>query len=144
MDYDDFDVVTHASSGADAMQLLTLHSFVPQAEAYGFAKEVYNQSYVSRLMYAFFILIMVVFTAMFAWNYRISDDRSPFKFGWVFMFPLITGMITIAMDIMSYLYTITNYLVVGMFGSAAIFVALGLNVLILFIVSIAFLARHAN
>lgn len=144
MNYDDFDVLTSASSGADTMPLLTLRMFIPKAEGYGFAKEVYNQSYVTRIMYAFFVLITVVLTAIFAWNYRISDDRSPFKFGWVFMFPLITFMMRIAVDILSYLFTISNYLIVGMFGSAAIFVALGLNVLILIVVSVAFLARHAN
>ena len=144
MNYDDFDLLGEVSQGADFMSLLTLRSFIPRAEQYGFSKEVYNQSFVKRITYPFYILILVIVAASFAWNYRITDVKEAFRFRWIFMFPLITIMLYVALDIFDYLFTLFNYLMVGLCGGFA-FVALCIFYTVLVIVvSIVFLSRRAN
>lgn len=141
MDFNDFATISEASAGPDKMPLFALLSFLSKAEKYGFASETFYQSVVSRLMYPMFILVVILFLAAAGWNYRIEDKRSAFRFSWLFFLPLCTFVFFGIFELCKYIAGILNYVVVGLFGSGAIFVSAVIYIVILIFASIHFVSR---
>ncbi|MCR5494461.1 MAG: hypothetical protein K6F15_02400 [Treponema sp.] len=141
MNFDDFAAISEASSGASHMSLTALMSFLSKAEKYGFSAETFYQCVVSRLMYPLFILAVVLFLAAAGWNYRIEDKRSNFRFRWLFFLPLCTLIFFGIFELCTYVTGILNYVIVGLFGSASVFMASILYIIILFFASILFVSR---
>jgi len=143
MSYDDFELLNDASFGPARMSFLSLVAFVPQSTGYGFAQVVYSQNLVRRGAYPLFLLILIIFAASFAWNYRLGE-RDVFQFKWLFLFPIFTGVVYLLIDCCTYLFTLLNYLFVGTCGQFALLIAFIVYVLLLFFVSLNFMARRSS
>jgi hypothetical protein len=143
MPYEDFDLLNDASNGAERMSFLSLIKFVPKSVTYGFAQEVFSQNLVRRGAYPLFLLILLVFAASFAWNYRVGE-HDVFKFKWLFLFPVFTAVVYLMLDCCQYLFTLLNYVFVGTCGPFALIVAFVVYVLVFFFVSLHFMARRSS
>lgn len=143
MPYDDFDLLNEASYGASYMSFIPLVKFVPKSISYGYSEEVYTQNLVRRGAYPLFLLILFVFAAAFAWNYRLGE-RQLFKFKWLFFFPVFTAVMYILLECCLYLYTLLNYVFVGTCGPFALLVAFIVYVVIFIAVSIHFVSRRSS
>ena len=141
MPYSDFVTFDKASEGPAKMDLLSLFSFVRKARRYGFSVEVFSKSLLGRGLYPLLLLSLMIFAATIGWNYRV-EDKTSFKFRWLFLIPIVGGIVYLLMSVVNYLYDMVNYVIVGAFGGAAFVVAAILYALILFIMSLIFLARH--
>jgi len=141
MPYSDFVTFDKASDGPAKMDLLSLFSFVKKARRYGFSVEVFSKSLLGRGLYPLLLLSLMIFAASIGWNYRIEDKLS-FKFRWLFLIPIYGAVAYLLMSVVNYLYDMVNYVIVGAFGGAAFIVAAVLYAVLLFIMSIFFLARR--
>ena len=92
-------------------------------------------------MFPLLMLMLFIAFATLGWNYRVDDDTS-FKFRWLFLVPIAGAITYLILKIIEYFYDLLNYVIVGAFGGAALWVALGLNVVLLMIVSLYFVARR--
>ncbi|HAK69435.1 MAG TPA: hypothetical protein DCM57_07215 [Treponema sp.] len=143
MPYEDFIAINNANKGPDGMDLLTLLSFCKKSAGYGFSQEVFSKNLLGRAAYPLFLLSVLIFAACIGWNYRIEESaKSGFKFWWVFLVPVYGVVTYLLLEVVNYLYDILNYVIVGAFGGAALPVILGVYVVLLFIMSITFLARR--
>lgn len=143
MPYADFSLLNDASFGAARMSFLSLINFVPKSVLYGYAQEVFAQNLVRRGAYPLILLIMIVFIASFAWNYRVGE-HDVFQFKWLFLFPLFSFVVYVLLDCCQYLFTLLNYVFVGLCGSYALITAFVVYVVMLFSVSVNFLARRSS
>lgn len=141
MPYSDFSVIKDASAGADRMNILSLYSFLKSAAGYGFSTEVFLKNLVCRAIYPILLLIMFIFAACLGWNYRIEPNIEHFKFKWIFLIPLYGVFIFIFLELTQYAFDTLNYVIVGMFGSAGLFVAMIIYVIVLAIMSLIFMSR---
>ena len=140
MPYRDFTATSQATGGPERMDLATLFLFLKKAQDYGFSTEVFSRSLLGRGMYPLLMLMLFISFATLGWNYRIDDDTS-FKFRWLLLVP-IAGVVTyLILKIIEYFYDLLNYVIVGAFGGAALWVALAVNVVLLLLVALYFLAR---
>ena len=143
MPYSDFVMINEVSRGANDISLPTLNSFISKAPVYGFSSEIFAQSLVNRSMYPFFILILCIFSAIMGWMFRIEDERMIFRLGFIMLVPVYSAMMYAFLRIAGYLYSILNYVMVGLCGGAAVMVALVVYVLILILFSFLFVSRKA-
>ena len=141
MPYRDFTATNQATGGPDRMDLATLFLFLKKAQDYGFSTEVFSRSLLGRAMFPLLMLMLFIAFATLGWNYRVDDDTS-FKFRWLFLVPIAGAITYLILKIIEYFYDLLNYVIVGAFGGAALWVALGVNVVLLMIVSLYFLARR--
>ncbi|MBP5443226.1 MAG: hypothetical protein J6Y60_08290 [Treponema sp.] len=141
MPYRDFTATSQATNGPDRMDLATLFTFLKKAQDYGFSKEVFSRSLLGRGMFPLLILMLCIAAATLGWNYRIDDDTE-FKFRWLLLVPIAGAVTFFVLKVVEYFYDLLNYVIVGAFGGAALWVALGVNIVLLMIVSLYFLARR--
>ncbi|MBP5358355.1 MAG: hypothetical protein J6Y69_04120 [Treponema sp.] len=141
MPYRDFTATNQATGGPDRMDLATLFLFLKKAQDYGFSTEVFSRSLLGRAMFPLLMLMLFIAFATLGWNYRVDDDTS-FKFRWLFLVPIAGAITYLILKIIEYFYDLLNYVIVGAFGGAALWVALGVNVVLLMAVSLYFLARR--
>ena len=141
MPFDDFDVLGNVAEGPENMNLINLYRFQNKAEGYGFSGEVYMQAEVSRITYPLVILILAILSAVTAWNYRLVDSNGMFKFQWLFLLPVLFVLCYAVTEFAVYLSRMINFVFVGMFGNFALLASAILYIVILFVVSIIFLAR---
>ncbi len=141
MPYSDFITFDNASDGPSKMDLFSLFTFVRKAKRYGFSVEVFSKSLLGRGLYPLLLLSLMIFAASIGWNYRV-EDMTNFKFRWIFLIPVFGGIIYLLMSVVNYLYDMVNYVLVGAFGGAAFIVAAVLYALLLFVMSLFFLARR--
>ncbi|MFA6937341.1 MAG: hypothetical protein WCQ67_03850 [Treponema sp.] len=143
MPYSDFDLLDSASKGAEVMPYPSLVEFVSKSNSYGYSKEVYAQDMLKRGVYPLFILIIIIFSASFAWNYRLGA-KEIFQFKWLFLFPLFSFVVYIVLECCQYIFTLLNYLIVCLCGSYSLIIAAIAYIVILISVSIQFLARRSS
>ena len=141
MPYRDFTATSQATGGPDRMDLATLFLFLKKAQDYGFSTEVFSRSLLGRGMFPLLMLMLFIAFATLGWNYRVDDDTS-FKFRWLLLVPIAGALTYLILEIIEYFYDLLNYVIVGAFGGAALWVALGVNVVLLMLVSLYFLARR--
>lgn len=143
MPFNDFHLINEASSGASNMTLLSLYKFLPNAVEYGFSREVFTESLVQRVTYPFIVFILLIFAACIGWNYRIDNPKEMFKFKWLFFVPGF-GLVTVfVFSGFNYLFSMVNYIFVGIFGTASLLCALVFYGIILFIISFVFVSRKS-
>ena len=58
------------------------------------------------------------------------------------MVPIAGAVTFFVLKVVEYFYDLLNYVIVGAFGGAALWVALGVNIVLVMIVSLYFLARR--
>ncbi|MCK9169297.1 MAG: hypothetical protein M0P01_02665 [Treponema sp.] len=141
--YTDFELLVEASKGAEFMSIPALIQFVGKTVQYGYSEEVFGQVMLNRILYPLFIFIIIVCSAIFAWNYRISE-KLMFKTVWVSAFPLLSILLYILFTGLLWLYKLFNYVFLGTAGRKyALLAACGVYAAILIISSIMFLSRNA-
>lgn len=143
MKYSDFDLLDSASKGAEVMSYPSLIEFVSKSNSYGYSKEVYAQDMLKRGVYPLFILILIIFSASFAWNYRLGA-KEVFQFKWLFLFPVFSFVVYIVLECCQYIFTLLNYFIVCLCGNSSLIVAAIAYIVILISVSIQFLARRSS
>ena len=141
MPYDDFGLIADSSNGPAQMEFFSLMQFFPKAVEYGYAGEVYGEEFTERILYPFVLLILLVFTACFAWNYRIGKEQV-FKFKWIFTLPFFSLFIYFILNCIEYMFKILNFTLGGLIGRQyATALALFVYALLFFCVSFLFLSR---
>ena len=141
MPYRDFTATSQATNGPDRMDLATLFLFLKKAQDYGFSTEVFSRSLLGRGLFPLLMLMLLISAATLGWNYRVDDETS-FKFRWLLLVPIAGAVTYLILKIIEYFYDLLNYVIVGAFGGAALWVALAVYVVLLLLVSLYFLARR--
>ncbi len=141
MPYSDFAVIDAASAGSDTMSIFSLLRFIPNAQNYGFAAEVFSNSLVGRFTYPLFILILFIFAAAVGWNYRIDDSKVQFRTIWLLMVILYGFVTYLIVEVCGYVFNIMNYVLIGVFNNAALVMAFFIYGVIFVLISINFMSR---
>lgn len=140
MPFDDFNLVCDASAGPQHMYLLALMKMVGKADSFGYSGEVFSAALISRLSYPLLMLIALIFTACFAWNYRVQEQQV-FKFTWSFVLPLCTVILYPLLEMLLYVEDLMCYALSALLGQASIAVAIGIYALLLVLAATYFMAR---
>lgn len=143
MPYSDFNLINQASSGAENMTIFALNRFLPDAVKYGFSKEVFTENFVQRLTYPFIIFIMLIFCACLGWSYRLDNPKQLFHFRWVLFIPVLGTLTLFTYSATRYVFNMANYVLVGLFGSMAVFAAIIIYSIMLLGVSFLFVSKRA-
>ena len=139
---DDFEMLCDASKGAELMNVTLLFRFIPKAMQFGYSEEVFAQVMLGRLLYPLFLVILFVFFAVFAWNYRIGETLM-FRLVWILIFPVITFVSWFISQAAQWVYQLLGYVFVGVAGSRmALLLGCGVYTGVLILVSILFLSRN--
>ena len=142
--FDDFILLEKNTINPDTLSLIDLVKFVNIAEKYGFAETIFVQVLMNRLLFPLWILIILIFTATFAWHNRIGDSQY-FKFSWIFSFPFIILLCMAYYKIAMFVFMLNNYALIVCFkNSLGIVAAIVFYVSLLFIVSLYFVSRKGK
>lgn len=139
---DDFNLVCDAAVGPQQMNLLSLIRIADKADSFGYPGEVFSATLISRLTYPLLMLIVLIFTASFAWNYRVEKSQL-FKFSWSFVLPLCTVIVYPLLEILLYVEDLVCYAIIALLGQSAVAVAMFVSVVFLCLVSVYFMSRRA-
>ncbi|MBQ9538516.1 MAG: hypothetical protein IJU95_04540, partial [Treponema sp.] len=141
IDYDDFSSIDRASAGAETMTLLSLMHFIKNAQEYGYAKESFAQTLLTRCLYPLFVLILFILAAAVGWNYRIESAKALFRTSWLFAIIVFGVIMFFASEMAFYLYKVLNYVLVGVFKSGAFPSAIVTYVALFVLASLYFMSR---
>lgn len=140
--YSDFLLLEKSATDPKNLSLTTLFTLQSRASDFGFSEELFTHTMLNRLLYPLFLLVLLVMTAGFAWNYRIGDTLY-FRMNWVFSFPFFILLLYVLYQITLYLFKLMNYAIIGFVGSsAALITGIIFYVVLLIFSSIYFLSRH--
>ena len=140
LSYGDFLLLTEVSRGAEYMNMISLFRFVGNGRRFGYSDEVFGQVLLNRILYPLFMLILFIWFAAFAWNYRIGETIL-FKTSWIFAFPFFSVLAHVLYGVLQWLFKIINYVFIGIAGAYCLPLGAGVYAVILIIVSLVFLAR---
>lgn len=143
MKYNDLILLCRASLGAENMPLGTLFEFVKICKDYGYAREVFLQILISRLVYPLFIMAIILVMGIFAWNYRLSKEIM-FKFKWLFALPIFTIAVFTFLEIFDFVQTLFIYTMISLCGFGAIGIIIGFYIVLIFVLSFIFLALRGK
>ncbi|MBR7064697.1 MAG: hypothetical protein IKI31_06100 [Treponema sp.] len=139
--YDNFLILSKGVQNTETLSLFDLKKFVPLAKSFGYAHEVYESDFASRMLYPLFIVLVLLYVATFAWNYRLGE-HSIFKLSWTFAFPFFSLVAFLLYKALFWFFDLVNLVVVSsaplnlaLFGLCAIYFA------ILVVLSIFFVYR---
>ena len=142
--FDDFILLEKNTINPDTLSLIDLVKFVNIAEKYGFSETIFVQVLMNRLLFPLWILIILIFTATFAWHNRIGDSQY-FKFSWIFSFPFIILLCLAYYKIAMFVFMLNNYALIVCFNnSLGIVATIVFYVSLLFIVSLYFVSRKSK
>ena len=140
LSYENFLLLAEVSRGAEYMNMISLLRFVGNAERFGYSDEVFGQVLLNRILYPLFMLIVFIWFASFAWNYRIGETVL-FKTSWIFAFPFFSLLAHVLYGALQWLFKIINYVFIGIAGTYCLPLGSLVYAVILLIVSLVFLAR---
>lgn len=144
MPYDDFEIVSQCTNGIQKMNFWNMHKMKLSADAYGYSNEIIVQTALASVYYPFMIMIILLFTCIIAWNYRLRTDGL-FKFSWVFILPLINLVFYVVVGFCEFSLKLMNYILMGLVGVRfALYLGLAYYILGIVIVSVMFLARKGD
>jgi hypothetical protein len=141
MEYSDFASIDRASAGAETMTLFSLMRFIRNAREYGYAKESFFQTLLTRCLYPLFVLILFIVAAAAGWNYRIENAKSLFRTSWLFAIIIFGFIMFFASEMAFYLYKVLNYVIVGVCKAGAFPVAVVTYVALFVVASLYFMSR---
>ena len=142
--YEEFLILENSAVSPEAMSLPTLFKLSHMAAKYGFCSEVYGQSFVNRVFYPLWILIIFILLASFGWNNRIGPTQY-FKFSWSLAFIPFIFISILFNKMMMFLFRLINYVLLGGFGITGGMVAgLVLYIVLLLLVSVLFVSRNSK
>ena len=141
MNFDDIGVLNQATKTPDDMDIVSLVDFMSKADNYGYSSKVYMQDFVYRVTYPLYMLILIVFAASSAWNYRLRDEKQLFHLSWTLVLPFLNLFVAVVYDMMIYVSKILCYVLVGSLGSLAIAAAFLVYLVIFIMMSCHFMSR---
>ncbi len=139
----DFSLIQDASIGSKRMNLISLARIYPRIRFFGFSAEIYGSDLLHRATYPLFLLILFIFLACIAWNYRLNSSQL-FKFKWIFVMPFLTVALYFSMECLLYMIKLLDYIFIAIAGYYAIILAIIFEILVLGIVSFIFVTRTAD
>ena len=84
---DEFNSLCDASVGVNYMNINSLIKIGHKAKDFGYSNEIFSSACIRKITYPFVMLILFVFIASIAWNFRVSSEQL-FKFIWLLIFPI--------------------------------------------------------
>lgn len=144
LSYTDFLLMEETTANPNTLSLVPLYNLAANAKKFGFSEQVFGHIMLNRMLYPLYMLVLLMFFAYFAWNYRIGYTLY-FRMSWVLSFPIFIAMNYIFYAIVMFLFNLINYVLVGLCGTqAGLFAGIGLYVFMLIISSLLFLSRRNN
>ncbi|MBR5400906.1 MAG: hypothetical protein IK102_03750 [Treponema sp.] len=142
--YSEFLMMEESPADPDNSSLLNLIKFAGYASEFGFARELFGQILLNRFLFPLFFLVLLVMLAGFAWDNRVGENQM-FRFSWVFSFPFLIILSWFIHEFAGVLFKLINFLILqASSGMGAVAVGAGVYIVILIIMSIAFMARSSK
>ena len=139
--YQDFTLIARASQGNGNLNPFNLNRLARKAPDYGYSSEVFSVESLDRIFYPFMLLIIMIFVATIAWNYRLSEGAI-FKFKWIFILPSLNVVFYFTERLVAYLIKLLNLVFITMTGTRlALLAGIAVYIMLLFAVSALFLSR---
>lgn len=143
MPFEDFNLACDAAAGPQQMYLLSLMRMIGKADSFGYSGEVFTAALISRLTYPLLMLIVLIFAAAFAWDYRVQKHQL-FKFSWSFVLPFCTIILYPLLEMLLYIEDLICYAIIALLGQSAVAVTIFIYVVFFVLVSAYFMARRSE
>lgn len=142
--YEDFSLILLSAAGNGNLNPFSLNRLARKAPDYGYSSEVFSVESLNRIFYPFMLLIIFIFVASIAWNYRLGEGLV-FKFKWVFILPVLNLVFYFVEHLIEYLIKVLNLVFIAMAGTRmALLAGIIVYVFLLVIVSVIFLSRKSD
>ena len=139
--YEDISLILLSAAGKGNLNPFSLNRLARKAPNYGYSSEVFSVESLNRIFYPFMLLIIFIFAASVAWNYRLSAGTI-FKFKWIFILPVLNLVFYFLERLIEYLIKVLNLVFIAMAGTElALLAGICVYVALLIAVSVVFLAR---
>lgn len=115
MPFDDFSILSKCSVANPRLNIWNMTKMKIHPSVYGYSKEILAQSILMSIFYPFLMLIVLIFSACIGWNYRLRGDI-PFKFVWIFMYPLVNLILYGAVVFLEFVIKLLNFIFIGIAG----------------------------
>ena len=139
--YEDISLILLSAAGKGNLNPFSLNRLARKAPNYGYSSEVFSVESLNRIFYPFMLLIIFIFAASVAWNYRLSAGAI-FKFKWIFILPVLNLVFYFLERLIEYLIKVLNLVFIAMAGTElALLAGICVYVALLIAVSVVFLAR---
>lgn len=139
--YEDISLILLSAAGKGNLNPFSLNRLARKAPNYGYSSEVFSVESLNRIFYPFMLLIIFIFAASVAWNYRLSAGAI-FKFKWIFILPVLNLVFYFLERLIEYLIKVLNLVFIAMAGTElALLAGICVYIALLIAVSVVFLAR---
>lgn len=139
--YEDFSLILISAAGNGNLNPFSLNRMARKAPDYGYSSEVFSVESLNRIFYPFMFLIILIFVATIAWNYRLASGAI-FKFKWIFILPSLNAVFYLAESFIEYVIRLFNFVFVAIAGTyMALFAGIIAYIFLLALVSVVFLSR---
>ena len=139
--YEDISLILLSAAGNGNLNPFSLNRLARKAPDYGYSSEVFSVESLNRIFYPFMLLIIFIFIATIAWNYRLSSGAI-FKFKWVFILPSLNAVFYLVVKLIEYLIKLLNFVFIAMAGTyMALLAGICVYIFLLVLVSVMFLSR---
>lgn len=139
--YQDFSLILLSAAGNGNLNPFSLNRLARKAPDYGYSSEVFSVESLNRIFYPFMLLIILIFVATIAWNYRLAPGAL-FKFKWAFILPSLNAVFYFAENFIEYIIKLLNLVFIAMAGTyMALLAGVCVYVFLLALVSVVFLSR---
>lgn len=142
--YEDFSLILLSAAGKGNLNPFSLNRLARKAPDYGYSSEVFSVESLNRIFYPFMLLILFIFVASIAWNYRLSEGLI-FKFKWIFFLPMLNIVFYFVERLIEYLIKLFNLVFIALAGTRlALLAGICVYVFLLLIVSVVFISRKSE
>ena len=139
--YEDFSLILLSAAGKGNLNPFFLNRLARKAPDYGYSSEVFSVESLNRIFYPFMLLVIFIFVATIAWNYRLAPGAI-FKFKWVFILPVLNLVFYFIEHMIEYSIKALNLVFIAMVGTRlALLAGIVVYIILLATVSVAFLSR---
>lgn len=139
--YEDFSLILLSAAGNGNLNPFSLNRMARKAPDYGYSSEVFSVESLNRIFYPFMLLILFIFVASIAWNYRLGEGLI-FKFKWIFILPVLNIVFYFAERLIEFTIKLFNFVFIAMAGTRmALLAGIIAYVILLALVSVVFLSR---
>ena len=135
-------MLEESPSDPENTSLFFMFKFVKHADEFGFAREQYGQTMLNRLLFPLYFLLLFIMLACFAWDNRVGATQM-FRFAWVFGFPFLIVIGAFFYKCANILFKLINHMILCMAGGmASLALGAAIYIVLMILMSIAFMARH--
>ena len=139
--YEDISLILLSAAGNGNLNPFSLNRMARKAPDYGYSSEVFSVESLNRIFYPLMLLIIFIFVATNAWNYRLSAGAI-FKFKWVFILPSLNAVFYLVVKFIEYLIKLLNFVFIAIAGTyMALLAGIIVYIFLLVLVSVVFLSR---